>query len=285
MNIDALHTIFANYIRKFDIINNKEHDENYKWRMAVRFPSIMNPDSPDFISGMKEAAKSKLFSNGHFHPLSALVKYAETNENAVRDLFRALFADDGGSLIARQRKIDKFVSNANILIPKAYPEYKNTSQFENNQRSAMSYLFFNDPEHHYLYKYTEVTKFAEAVEFNDDLGWGSDFKMDVYYRMCDELVEEIKKCGSLLETTERRYYDTAGNKIENIHPDKNYHILAFDIIWGTGITDHPDYNFGDGISRTSSDNAAVHSDKKMENITSSPATSNFHLPDRTGAGC
>ena len=154
MNIDALHTIFANYIRKFDIINNKQHDENYKWRMAARFPSIMNPDGPDFISGMKEAAKSKLFSNGHFLPLSALVKYAETDENAVRDLFRALFADDGGSLIARQRKIDKFVSGANILIPKAYPEYKNASQFENNQRSAMSYLFFNDPEHHYLYKYT-----------------------------------------------------------------------------------------------------------------------------------
>ena len=270
MNIDALHTIFANYIRKFDIINNKDHDENYKWRMAARFPSIMNPDSPDFIYGIKEAAKSNLFNGGHYHPLSSLAKCANTDETAVRDLFRALFADDGGDLITRQKKIDAFNDNANALIKTVYANYRDISMFENNQRSAMSYLFFNDPEHHYLYKASEAKAFADAVEFQDFWGPGSDFKMDVFYRMCDELTEEIKKCDSLLETTERRYYDAAGNRIENIHPDKNYHILAFDIIWGTGITDHPDYNFGDGISRVSSNGATVHSDKKMENITFQP---------------
>ena len=252
MNIDNLHTIFANYIRKFDVINEPTgHDENYKWRLASQFPALMNPDSPDFIAGMKKVAGKKLSYNlinsNHHYPLTALIKCAETEETAVRDLFRALFADDGGSMIMRQKKIDTFIAGANALTAKAHPEYKDIGQLKNDQRSAMSYLFFNDPEHHYLYKYTEVAEFAKAVEFSDDMGYGSGFKMDVFYRMCDELVAEIRNCDLLLKTTRRRYYNSAGEKLDGIYEDKNYHILAFDIIWGTGITTHADYNFGEGI--------------------------------------
>ena len=257
MNIDHLHTIFANYIRKFDIINNREHGENYKWRVAAQFPSLMNPDSPDFVAGLKEVSKLNLFSNKSYHPLSGLIQCVESDEKAVRSLFRALFADDGNSLTLRQRKIDAFITNANALTSK---HYSDNAIFQNDLRSAMGFLFFHDPERHYLYKAKQAKKFAEIVEFPDNWGRITDFKMDVYYRMCDELVEEIKKCDLLLRTTRRRYYDASGNKIEGMHPDENYHILAFDIIWGTGLVSLSDYNFSNGIPWMASNDAATRSD-------------------------
>ena len=251
LNIDKLHTIFANYIRKFDIINDTNHDENCKWRLAAQFRALMDPDKPDFIAGMKKArAISEMLIDGQKKfCFGALVTCAEKDENAVRDLFRDLFADDGGSLILRQRKIDAFCSQANALTEKLHTS---NAMFMNDQRSAMAYLFFQDPEHHYLYRAEKAKAFADAVGFQDSWGKGKSFKMDIYYRMCDELVAEIKKSDLLLKTTKRRYYSASGEPIDNVHPDKNYHILAFDIIWGTGIDD-PDYNFGNGISWMSLD--------------------------------
>ena len=110
----------------------------------------------------------------------------------------------------------------------------------------MSYLFFSNPDRHYLYKYNQARIFAQCVGFDDDWGYGSYFKMDVYYRMCDELVEAIRSYPPLLETTERRYQEAPWNA-GPLHEDTNYHILAFDLIWGTGITDNPHYNFGEKL--------------------------------------
>ena len=255
MNNTKLKVIFDNYISKFDIINDRPergrgHDENYKWRLAAKFRSLMNPDSPDFIAGMKSVRKLSynLIDSRWQYPLNALVRCAENDETAVRSLFRNLFADDGGDLVVRQHKVDDFLAEATALTAKTYSGYRNLSRFRNDQRSVMSYIFFNDPEHNYLYKPTQARVFAKCADFEDGWGCGTSFKMDVYYRMCGELVEAIKNYPPLLEATKRRYSELPLKTGECVHPDENYHILAFDIIWGTGITGNADYNFGDGIS-------------------------------------
>lgn len=249
MDYEKLRTIFDNYIRKFDVINSAEHDENYKWRLAAQFRDWMNPDNPDFLAGMKQVARISynLFDNRATRPLSGLITCAKTDEDAVRSLFRELFANDGGNLKARQDKIDVFLGHANTLIKKAYAGRSYSKRYWNDQRAAMSYLFFRDPDSHYLYKWREASKFADCSGFEDSWKWGrSGFKMEVYYRMCDELVEAIRSYPPLLETTKRRYQEAPWN-MTRLHEDTNYHILAFDLIWGTGITDNPHYNFGEKL--------------------------------------
>ena len=168
------------------------------------------------------------------------------DERAVRALFRELFVDDGGSLPMRQKKIDTFITASDALIAKTYAGRKDLRRFHNDLRTVMSYLFFNDPDSHYLYKYTQARVFAKCAGFKDDWGYGPYFKMDVYYRMCNELVEAIRSYPPLLEATQRRYQE-APWKEHPLHQDTNYHILAFDLIWGTGITDNPHYNFGEKL--------------------------------------
>lgn len=244
MNRENLQRIFSNYIEKFEWINGPECDENYKWRVAYRFHDLMDPNHPDFPERIKEAWKvsENLIDSSKRYCFSALVNCAGAEPDAVRALFRALFADDGGDLTVRQNKTLKFIEDANALTRRLVSA---NGMFMNDQRSAMGYLFLYDPDRHYLYKASEAADFASHIEFYDDWGPGTAFRLDVYYRMCDMLVEEICRSEELKKTHASRYKDKNGDPVGGMHPDTNFHILAFDIIYGA-----PEfrYNFCKGIS-------------------------------------
>ena len=247
MNKARLHRIFANYIAKFESFNRpgpNESNETFKWEIAYHFHDLMDPNRSDFVQGIRSAVKlcCDLIDSRNRYPFTALANCAEKDESAVRALFRALFADDGGDLTVRQRKIDRFIENANALTRRLYSE---NGVFMNDQRSAMAYLAMYDPDNHYLYKATESNWFASCIRFFDDWGSGADFRMDVYYRMCDALVEEIRNCEPLLKTHQSRYRGKDDVLIPGLHPDTNYHILAFDIIYGAPENR---YNFYEGIT-------------------------------------
>ena len=243
MNTINLHAIFVNYIKKFELINNPEYNENYKWKIAAKFHDLIDPASPRFKTGIGEAWKlsDNLIDSVNRYCFSALVTCVQKDEEAVRAIFRDLFAYDGGDLAIRQEKILAFIAKANELTAK---HHSTNGMFMNDQRSAMAYLFLNDPDNHYLYKYTEAFNVASCIEYFDDWGSGPDFRLDVYYRMCDLIVEEIRKDDALLKTHQSRFYDSNGNLIPDMYPDKNYHILTFDIIYGAPGNR---YNFYDGI--------------------------------------
>ena len=67
----------------------------------------------------------------------------------------------------------------------------------------------------------------------------TDFKIDVYYRMCEQLIEEIKADEALIETHKSRFE----NSDRKLHPDEKLHILVFDIIFSSQA-----YNFYDGMT-------------------------------------
>ena len=102
----------------------------------------------------------------------------------------------------------------------------------------MAYLFFHDPEHNYLYKSTQAHEFAACVDFLDDWGSGANFKLEVYYRMCDELVASMKEFPALIQTHMSRYE----NAKEQLYEDSGLHVLAFDMIYSSQV-----YNLYDGI--------------------------------------
>ncbi len=100
MNTDNLHKIFANYIRKFELINSPGNNENYKWEIAAKFHTLMDPEAPDFLAGLSQARElsSNLIDGVNRYCFSALVSCAPRDEEFTRQLFRDLFAEDGGDL-------------------------------------------------------------------------------------------------------------------------------------------------------------------------------------------
>ena len=237
MDRTSLNQIFTAYINKFHFLNEPPRSEGYKWYSVVQFKDVFDLDAPDFVAMLKKARQVTYnIIDSYNQPFGGLVKLAEKEPEVVREMFRALFKDDGGDLSVRQEKITVFLRECDALVNKYYP---GSFLYKNDQRSAMAYLFFNDPDNHYLYKATEANYLSDCVGFCDEWGAMSAFKLDVYHRFCDELIAEIKATPELIATNASRYENTT----QTLHPDTNLHILVFDIIYCSHT-----YNLYSGLS-------------------------------------
>ena len=237
MNKTRLSQLFSNYIEKFEYINNPDFNETYKWAVVEQYRESFNLDAPDLPAMLYEVWKisENLIDSANQQPFYALVSYAKEEPETVRKMFRDLFPDDGGDLSLRQAKIYDFIQKSEKLKAKYAP---GSWRYTNDQRSVMAYLFFHDPEHNYLYKSTQAHEFAACVDFLDDWGSGANFKLEVYYRMCDELVASMKEFPALIQTHMSRYE----NAKEQLYEDSGLHVLAFDMIYSSQV-----YNLYDGI--------------------------------------
>ena len=229
MNIKNLHQVFDRYIEKFEWLNRKpEPNESYKWVAVQKFQNAfdLNVPTDKFAAMLLDAWKStsNLIDSSQQQPFYALVEYAREEPERVRTMFRDLYADDGGDLTLRQAKIEKFLSEANALLQKYFPT---SHRYINSQRSAMALLWFYDPNTYYYYKAPEAKYLANCVEFYDDWGTYSDFKLDVFYRFCDEIVAQMENHISLKKTHESRFEKSQ----EPMHRDENLHILIIDIFF------------------------------------------------------
>lgn len=225
--------IFDNYIDRFKWLTAPEPfgaDESYKWKAVLEFQMVFDLEADNFADVLKEGklASGNLIDS-YMQPFGGLVAMAEKNGEAenIRNMFRRLFADDGGDLNVRQQKIDDFIKSSDEMLDKHYP---GSFLYKNDQRSVMGYLWLHDPDHNYMCKNMEANYLANAVEFYDDWGPYGAFKLPVYHRFCDELVTEMKNYSALIEIHNSRFL----NHEQEMYPDKELHILAFDMIYCAG---------------------------------------------------
>lgn len=96
MNKEKLNVIFNKYIEKFDIINDKNtNNETYKWEIANKFQSF-NVDAENFADMLGQMLKisSNLIDSSQQLPFYALVQYARKEPETVREMFKKLYADE-----------------------------------------------------------------------------------------------------------------------------------------------------------------------------------------------
>lgn len=245
MNEKHISKIFDNYIEKFDTLNDSTHREYYKWQIAKMFRPMMeealSAPAKEFSTKLKDIKKmTSNFVDSSVQPFGGLVAMAEIEPETVQKMFINLFVDDGGNLTKRQEKITNFLEQCHTLKAKYFPD---SFMYKSDFHSVTCYLFLYDPENNYAFKATNALEFADCVEFMDDWGSGENVRLDVYYRMCDQLVEKILKNEALLKTAYSKYEEAFGIKAEELHPDLNKHILAFDIIYDCAA-----YGLFDGVT-------------------------------------
>lgn len=227
MNRNNLNQIFDAYIQQFELLNDSHNNETYKWSAIIEFQKAFDLSvSDDAFAGMLKEAKdaTENIIDSYTQPFHGLVELAKKEPETVRAMLTALLEDDGGDLTARQDKIDTFLEECDQLIERYFP---GSHLYKNDQRSAMAYLFFNDPDNHYLYKATEAKYLADCICFYDDWGTMSAFKLDIYHRFCDELIEHIKATPALIATHQSRFASVT----KPMHEDESLHVLVFDIIY------------------------------------------------------
>lgn len=234
MNKERLEQIFQRYLEKFDEMNITESSEWYKWKVAKDFPEVMNQAlaSADeaFPDALRKAERvtEDLLDNQYVYPFSGLCQIADKEPGTVRSMFLDLYADDGGDLVKRSDKLHTFKGKCEELCERYL---SGNARFRNDPHAVTIYLALHDPDHNYIYKAAAANKFADAVEFPDEWGSGASFHLDIYYRMCDELVAAIRENEPFLSKWREKMKSLKDVRPEDLHPDREHHILAYDIIY------------------------------------------------------
>lgn len=245
MNKNRLREIINSYIINFEMINDKDHEEYYKWQICHEFRTRMDEalaaTKEEFAGALAKARNcTENLIDSYTQPFNGLVQFAKEEPETVQQMFRDLYSDDGGDIKVQMKLIEGFFIKCNELLEK----YASGSfLFKQDAHSVSSYLFLYDPNHHYMYKATQSQIMADCIEFYDDWGTGNNIKLDVYYRMCDEIIEELKQCPELLETNKSRYEDFPNKRPGELHADEELHILLFDIIYCSHV-----YEIYDGMT-------------------------------------
>ena len=237
MNQANLAKLFHNYIESYNVLTDAEHDELYKWRAVNHFQKHWNLEADEFGEMFKQAMEQSfnIVNNSIVQPANGIVflcKQDKKTEEEVREEFRKLLAPDGGDIRARQDRIDTFAAAINEKLQNAAP---GKWKYDQDRRSVIMYLSFISPDDNFMFKSTEARAFANGCEFGEDIGSGQTFRLDVYYRMCRELAEEIKKNEKLCALLEDKLQAEANvdeNETNSItEVAGRYNIYAYDIIY------------------------------------------------------
>lgn len=226
MDRENFKAIIDRYLEKFERTNSAPDKEYFKWEAIQTFKNHWNLDAPDMLSMFSAATKklSVLIDTGKAAPTSGIKELLKIPEEIelVRTAFRDLYADDKGDLSLRQKKLDQFISTINHRIEHYWP---GSYLYPQTMRSAICYLTMEHPNDNYIFFWSRANNWANCVEFGEDIGSGNHFSLATYYRMCDELREEIVKHENLISCAEKRA-KAAGSTI-----DDNYHTMVYDIIF------------------------------------------------------
>ena len=233
MNTTHFNQIVKHYIERFEYLNDNEHWEYYKWQICGQFRSVMDAalsaSAEAFPDALYEAKKlSKNLIDSVTQPFAGLVEFAKREPETVRRMFLDLYADDGGNYQVKQQKVQDFLQKSHALRDQYFA---GSWMYTDDFHSVSGYAFLYDPDHNYLFKSTQARDFADCIGFMEDWGYGAATHLDVFYRMCDEVVAQIQKTPELLKTDASRFDRNVFPDADQFHPDNAKHILCFDLIY------------------------------------------------------
>ena len=233
MNELHMEQIFKHYIDDFEKLNNPEYMEYYKWQIVKRFRPLMDDalksENSEFAANLLKV--KKLTSNlvdSYTQPFQGLVRFSEHEPETVRNMFKSLFENSDGIMEKRQNAVTAFLKKSHELRDKYFP---GSYLYKDDMHSVTTYLFLYDPDYNYIFKSSHALIFADCIEFYDDWGSGDSVKLDVYYRMCNQIVSAIKNCPEMMKTDASRFENGWGIDPQTFAQDKEKHILAFDLIY------------------------------------------------------
>ena len=227
MNVDNLHELIRRYEAHLPLINNKPHNEIFKWAAVRCFQDEWFSDRKSDLDFSELFANAKressvLIDASMTSPADGIVKMAKIAGNEVRRLFvDVLFADDGGDLKIRQKHMEDFLDEIEKIRLKHFPA---CFRYKQDWHAVSCYLAMHSPAQNYIYKYTHVERFAQYIEYGKDIGSGSRFSLENYYEMCDLIVDALREHPSLLGA--HKSYLT-----DKHYQDDSLHLMAFDVIY------------------------------------------------------
>ena len=228
MNRVILAEIIEAYKANFTQIDK---DERYKWEAVANFQNNWDPDASDFalMLGKSLAKSQNLLSAAGYFAKRMITAFAEKYPDEVKASFADLF-DETRPILERVRDFKSSIEDIFVKYAVEEPSRKNHYQ---DLHAISVYLSFAYPDKYYIYKRGLFTEFAKRTDFINVPKRGRDENLPSYFEMCDEILAFIAGDEDLRGLSRSRLDDKC-------YADKNYHILAADIVYlGCSCTLNP----------------------------------------------
>lgn len=193
--------------------------EGYKWRAVQHFQKHWNVDAKDFGAMFKEATRrtDNLLASRNNFPKAMIEEFCNVDQEAVRQMFKVLYDEDRGLA----ERIQYFMDESERL-RLTYGAEKWSNHFQNTN-AISTYLWLRFPDKYYIYKYSEIKKFAHEVGSSYTPRAGSIESVKGAFGLYDELSKHLRvdnELRGLLKTSlVKDYYD-----------DPNLNTMAIDVI-------------------------------------------------------
>ena len=297
MDTNRLQKIFDSYVEKYETFNNAEHHELYKWAAVSHFQKYWDLDAENFGEMFKASFEESesLIDAAASQPVNGVVSLCRQSDEtmeAVRSLFRDLFAADHSDYALRQQKAETFVREMNALLREKLPQ---KWKYHQDISSALMYLSFADPDDNFMYKEAEARSFADYIEYSEDISDDDSFSLPAYYRMCEAVAAELQQQTDLLQTVSDALSAEADSSEDSsmTEVDGENHILVFDIIY---VAQNYDLYEGETVQRRRKKTTAEDDERareaarlqeqmnslREELAESGAALENLHYPDLEG---
>ena len=241
MNRELFHKLLDIYKSKFESFNQADgRHEIFKWSAVQICQDNWNLDSEDFLTMFKEAMSKTSFiiENSTIHPVNGIVFLCENGKTEeVREEFRKLLEDDKGDIKTRQKRIESFRDNINAMLSEIDSRKWSFCQ---TYREPIMFLSFIKPEENYMYKSSPAKDFADYIDFGGDIGSGKSFHLSEYYRLCDEIIEELPNDEELIKLIDDELekeaitYNFDSQKL--INNSWKLRVLVYDIMYVANTT-------------------------------------------------
>ncbi len=253
MDKDRVDEILDYYRDKLKYVGNaKPHHEVLKWTAAVCWKKNFDIEAEDFGGMLKRCVSAwrNLIDYGGTSPFAAIIKLCQKGRvEEVRELFRELIREDNDDLENRFDRICSFYTRINERLKK---EDLFGWRNENTVRSTIMILGLLRPEKDYMFKSMPAQYFVQYTEYGFHIGQGKYFNFSNYYRMCEELIETLKRRPDIEEAVQKMVETEAEetNLSEVRVIDNKWHIFAYDVIYS--VYTYRFYDNKDMSSRKSS---------------------------------
>ncbi len=243
MNTENLHELIQRYENNYYLVNSKENNEIFKWRVVKAFRDVWfseegkaMPFAKRFHLATKDS--SVLINNSMISPTNGVVKLAEAYPDKVEALFNETLFSGETEPEKVQALMDRFLDEMEQLRQVQFPRYY---RYKQERHAASCYLAFYDPAAHFIYRYSEAEEFAKYVEFGKNLGSGAEFSLANYYELAELVVAAIKEHPSLIALHQEFIKDAP-----EYYRDDSLHLMAFDLMYCCRY-----YNFYTGLTHAS----------------------------------
>lgn len=204
-----------------------QHQEKYKWKVLKQVFDRWNWDAdnkPEMFKNAFEVQGSKnLWMSGNFYPVPHTNWMFEEFKQDTLHAFENLFNEE----IPITERVNTFIQLYDDKIPELQaklPDKKVQYHSHGDSRAISLYLYIQNPNKYFLFKYTMVKNFCEQVDI-PKIKAGDKSNIEKYNEMANEILDFIKKDSQFISE-----YREFTDKPENFN-DESLHLLVQDFVY------------------------------------------------------